>query len=418
MRRMTISRSRGTHLAVVALALSLPAAPLASQQPPPPSNPAPQAPSQTLAAPPATHVVQQGETLWGLAKQFLGDPLLWPEIYRLNTTVIEDPHWIFPGEELRFTPGAELAVAPAVAPGAAPAESAAAQPQAGPPAPGEITVAPTPTDTSAPRPQPSPSGNPFDGPTIFASRSNVQRQANTLRLQSQQAYRTVRVGEHYSSGFLTEGEQLDAGQILGNTRTASITRLTATTSATLFSEVAVVPPAGEALKEGDLLLSYQVPRSIGQWGEVVRPTGLLKVTGVGDTGGNATAQVIGVYQAITSGQLFIKVPSFSPAKGRSVAVDSGVVGSVIDLRDPHELIGFQDVLFIDRGVEDSVHLGDVFQISGTTTATSGIGEVVQNEAKVLIVYVRPHSSTGVVIQLDRPDVHAGATARQIRRMPS
>jgi LysM repeat protein len=415
---MTISRSRGTHLAVVALALSLPAAPLASQQPPPPSNPAPQAPSQTLAAPPATHVVQQGETLWGLAKQFLGDPLLWPEIYRLNTTVIEDPHWIFPGEELRFTPGAELAVGPAAAPGAAPAESAAAQPQAGPPAPGEITVAPTPTDTSAPTPQASPSGNPFDGPTIFANKSNVQRQANTLRLQSQQAYRTVRAGEHYSSGFLTEGEQLDAGQILGNTRTASITRLTATTSATLFSEVAVVPPSGEALKVGDLLLAYAVPRSIAQWGEVVRPTGLLKVTGIGDASGNATAQVIGVYQAITSGQLCMKVPAFSPSKGRSVAVDSGLVGSVIDMRDPHELLAFQDVLFIDRGAEDGVHLGDTFQISGTTTAASGIGEVVQNEAKVLIVYLRPHSATGVVIQMDRPDIRPGATARQIRRMPS
>ena len=53
-----------------------------------------------------------------------------------------------------------------------------------------------------------------------------------------------------------------------------------------------------------------------------------------------------------------------------------------------------------------------------TTAGSGIGRVVQNEAKVLIVYVRPHTSTGVVIQIDRPDIQAGATARQIRRMPS
>jgi hypothetical protein len=410
---MTISRSRGTHLAVVALALSLPAAPLASQQPPPPSNPSP----ATLAAPPATHIVQQGETLWGLAKQFLGDPLLWPEIYRLNTTVVEDPHWIFPGEELRFTPGAELAAQPG-APTAAPAESAAAQPQAPPPAPGEITVAPTPADTSAPRVQPSPSGNPFDGPTIFSSKTSVVAQANTLRLQSEQAYRTVRVGEHFSSGFLTEGEQFASGQILGNTRTASITRLTATTSATLFSEVAVVPPPGDALKEGDLLLAYEVPRQIVPWGEMVRPTGLLKVTGVGTVGGNAAAQVIAVYQAITSGQLCMRVTGFTPSAQRSVAVDNGVAGSVIDVRDPHELLGFQDVLFIDRGAADSVHLGDIFQISGTTTATSGIGEVVQNEAKVIIVYVRPHTATGVVIQIDRPDVHSGATARQIRRMPS
>jgi len=415
MRRMTISRSRGAHLAAVALALVLPAAPLASQQPQPSSQPAAAAgdssQGQTLAPPPATHTVQQGETLWGLAKQFLGDPLLWPEIYRLNTTVIEDPHFIFPGEELRFAPApAEVAAAPA-------AQPAASQPTA-PAVPGEITVAPTPTDTTAPRPQPAPSGNPFDAPTIFASKNSVAASTTTLQLQSAQAYRPVRAGEHFSAGFLTEGEQLNPGKLLGNTRTASISRLTATTTATLFSEVAVTPPAGDTLKPGDLLLSYQVPRRIDPYGDVILPTGLLKVKAVGGPTDNASAQVIAVYQAITSDQYVIRVPPFTPSSERAVAVDSGVVASVIDLRDPHELVAFQDVLFINRGALDGVHAGDIFQVSGMTTAGSSIGQVVQNELKLLIVYVRPHTATGVVIQIDRPDVQPGATARQISRMPS
>ena len=113
------------------------------------------------------------------------------------------------------------------------------------------------------------------------------------------------------------------------------------------------------------------------------------------------------------------MPGFAAANDRSAKVDSGGVdGSVIDMRDPHELVSFQDVLFLDRGQQDSVHLGDIFQVSGTTTAASGIGRVVQNEVKVLIVYLRPHTSTGVIIQIDRPDVHRGSMARQIRRMPS
>ncbi len=406
MRRMTISRSRGARLAAVALALGLPAAPLASQQAQPTGAPAGAAQQpQTLPPPPATHIVQQGETLWGLAKQFLGDPLLWPEIYRLNTTVVEDPHFIFPGEELRFAPApAEVAAAPA--------------PQPAPAAPGEITVAPTPTDTAAPKPQPAPSGNPFDGPTIFAGKASVGQSSNTLRLQSEQAYRPVRAGEHFSAGFLTEGEQLNPGQLLGNTRTASISRLSAQTSAQLFSEVAVTPPPGDTLKPGDLLLAYQVPRTVPGYGELVLPTGLLRVTGAGSPTDNVAAQVVEIYQSMTSGQMVIRVPEFVATRARPVPVDSGVVGSVIDIRDLHELVTMQDVVFLDRGAEDSVHLGDIFQISGTTTAASGIGTVVQPEVKVLIVYVRPRTSTGVVIQIDRPDVQAGATARQIRRMPS
>src|SRR5262245_45664054 len=86
--------------AVAAFAIAIPSAQSVAQQ--------------TTGQMPATHTVKRGDTLWDIAKLYLGDSFLWPEVYRLNTDIIEDPHWIYPGEVLKL-PGAPTKVV-AVAP--------------------------------------------------------------------------------------------------------------------------------------------------------------------------------------------------------------------------------------------------------------------------------------------------------------
>ena len=73
---------------------------------------------------PASHTVKRGDTLWDIAKLYLGDPYLWPDIYRLNTDVVQDPHWIYPGEVLKV--GATAKVVAVTPPPAATPERRAA----------------------------------------------------------------------------------------------------------------------------------------------------------------------------------------------------------------------------------------------------------------------------------------------------
>lgn len=72
--------------------------------------------SETEGSPGRKHVVEKGDTLWDLSEKYLGSPWYWPKVWSFNPQ-IENPHWIYPGEEIRLgtgeAPKTEVAAAPA-----------------------------------------------------------------------------------------------------------------------------------------------------------------------------------------------------------------------------------------------------------------------------------------------------------------
>jgi nucleoid-associated protein YgaU len=49
-----------------------------------------------------THTVVWGDTMWLLAKRYLGSGDRYPEIFILNTDIVQDPNTIHPGQVLRL----------------------------------------------------------------------------------------------------------------------------------------------------------------------------------------------------------------------------------------------------------------------------------------------------------------------------
>lgn len=51
---------------------------------------------------PEFHLVRQGDTLWGISQNYFQSPWEWPRLWSLNPQV-ENPHWIYPGDQIRMT---------------------------------------------------------------------------------------------------------------------------------------------------------------------------------------------------------------------------------------------------------------------------------------------------------------------------
>ncbi len=64
---------------------------------------------------PDIHLVRRGDTLWDLCNRYYQNPWAWPKIWSYNPQ-ITNPHWIYPGDQLRLTSatggGQALSLAP------------------------------------------------------------------------------------------------------------------------------------------------------------------------------------------------------------------------------------------------------------------------------------------------------------------
>jgi hypothetical protein len=359
---------------------------------------------------PQTHTVRKGDTLWDLAQHYLRDPFLWPGIYRQNTDVVEDPHWIYPGEILRIAPVDNVAAVPTMdtPPPPAPLDT------------NSMTAPDSSQDLAQGPQQPSlaeTETRPEDQEPLF-ERQRTRSVADILRAYTEQPYRPLRRSEFYSSGFLTENERLPYGRVLGPVTPQQIRATSNRASALPYTIIAIDAPQGATYEVGDSLLLVQLRGELEPYGHIVSPTGLARVLEAVD--GQYLASIVATYGPIRNGQRVLPVESFSPGSGaRAVAVSDGVRGSLLgglgrqDLKEP------QMVVFIDKGRESGVAAGDLFEIRRRPQRLSdGTLRVDEVMATLQIVHVRDRTATALVLNVISPDIPPGTDVLQVAKLPS
>ena len=366
-----------------------------------------------------SHTVKRGDTLWDLAKLYLGDSFLWPEIYRLNTDLIDDPHWIYPGEVLKLPePGATPTVAEA------PPVKQQGEPAA------EPTAAPVPTPAPASAPVPAATGEPvyeapigvLDGPTVFP-KDRVEQATTKHRTYTPPPTPAVKLGTYISAPFVDRsGGPRGAGAILEILNfSAGVAAKEPKDRAQLHDDLLISPPVGSAAPEGERYVSYSLGPYIEGFGQVVIPTGVIQVTRAPRDREATTARVERMFGEIFSDQRLMPYDSTTlQFVGRPQPSNDSIVARVRLVPGNAIFPTIQDYLVVDASAEDGVKLGDQFELYAPRRRLEGSGGLYQPDiplARAQVVRVTRYGTTLMITDHDHPKIEEGTLARRVATMP-
>jgi LysM repeat protein len=370
---------------------------------------------------PQSHTVKRGDTLWDLAKLYLGDSFLWPEIYRLNTDVIDDPHWIYPGELLKLpAPG----TTPTVAEG--PTVKQAGEP-ASPPVP-EPAPAAAPAPASAPvtaatgAPVYEPPIGVLDGPTVFP-KQRAEVAATRRKAATPAPTPVVKLGVFLTAPFVDRsGGPRGAGAILQVVNlSVSAAGQSPKERAQLHDELLIKPPVGSAASEGDRYVTYAIGPSIDGVGQVIIPTGVVQVTRAPRDREATEAQVTRMFGEIFADQRLMPYDSTvlqfvarpQPSSDSLVARVRLIPGGAI-------LPSIEDYLIVDASSDDGVRIGDEFELYDRRHRIDGSGGYSQPDlpiAHAQVVRVTRYGTTLMITEHAHPKIEEGTYARRVATMP-
>jgi hypothetical protein len=255
-----------------------------------------------------------------------------------------------------------------------------------------------------------------DTPGLFGPKQ-THLMEESLKAYNDQPYRALRRSEFYSSGFLTENQKLPFGLVLGPVQPQQIRANSANASALPFSTIAIEAPRGATYQIGDTLLVARLGE-FESYGQVVVPTGLVRV--VDTVQGRYVGTVVATYGPIRNGQRVLPAEKFTPSgESHAVPVSEGVQATFLGGTGRQDLKAPQMVVFLNKGREDGVAPGDLFEIRRRAERLSDGRQLINDVMATLqVVHVRDHTATARLINILSPDIPPGTGARQVAKLPS
>jgi LysM repeat protein len=312
-----------------------------------------------------TYTVQKGDTLWGIATNFLKDPFYWPKLWKTNNFIL-NPDLIYPGNVINLPTEEEI-------------QEALKEETAPPPVEGKVPAvvrplvpAPPPAvEAEVPPPEIKPPA--FDKNLIL------------------------------SSGYILRGVG-PSGVVIASTDPKE-----------MYGEhdtVYLLPSTKPNV--GDHLTAYRVVRKVfhpktGQYlGDLIRILGTMEVTEVQDK--TATAVVSKSYDVITKGDPYIPFQPLEPSalEISETPSEPPLHGYIVDVKETRVSQAQFDVVYIDKGRRDGVLVGRNLLIfrEGERTPLSSPGGGVRlprrQVGELQVIAVQNETAVGRIVKSSEP----------------
>jgi hypothetical protein len=299
----------------------------------------------------AYYIVRQGDTLWDITSRFYADPFLWPVVWSYNQHIL-NPHWIYPGDPIYLASIADRYLA---------------------------DVASLPGAAAPPEVQPAPSAVPSVS-TLYISR----RIADTA--------------------LLTGDAAGEAGKVLA----ARDEKILLSQGDEVFLEL---PDPADAAYEGPYqilraLRKIRHPQTAENMGTLYGIMGYAMAVGHPQDG-VARGIIVASQDAVEAGDL-VRRGGPPPKEILSNPAKTEIEGCIVAGLTTDDLLAEYDVVFIDRGIEAGVEVGDTFWVLEPVRKVknpSGMGSLTLPDTRMavlVVIHAERGTSTAMVTNCQGP----------------